>query len=122
MARSDAVAMDLRDFGPQNQGCVFELQSLLERVPAGRVALLVDDSTDQAFLRSTLEACGARVTAGSPNAGRKVAIAGVDVGAGEAVAVERLMQWAAGVATLAAADPPAATAAGVGQDGPARYL
>ena len=45
MARSDLVAMDLRDFGPDNQGCIFELQALIDLVPAGRVALLVDGST-----------------------------------------------------------------------------
>ena len=34
MARSDVATMDLRGFGPENQGCVFELHSLLDLVPA----------------------------------------------------------------------------------------
>src|SRR4029453_5602215 len=61
MARSDLVAMDLRDFGPDNQGCIFELQALVDLVPAGRVALLVDGSTRRDFLQATIAACLGRV-------------------------------------------------------------
>ena len=45
MAESDLVAMDLRGFSAGNQGCLFELQSLIDIVPVARVVLLTDGST-----------------------------------------------------------------------------
>lgn len=54
MERSDFVAMDLRNFRPGNDGCVFELHALLDIVPESRIALLVDGTTDRAFLEETL--------------------------------------------------------------------
>lgn len=56
MARSDLVAMDLRDFRPDNDGCIFELNALVDLVPASRIALLVDGSTDRPFLEATIAA------------------------------------------------------------------
>ena len=53
--RADVVLMDLRGFGPQNQGCVFELQKLVERGPVGQVFLVVDDTTDRQLLHSTIQ-------------------------------------------------------------------
>lgn len=52
---SDAVMMDLREFGPQNDGCVFELRQLATLVAPGRVVLLCDESTDRPYLRTILE-------------------------------------------------------------------
>src|SRR5262245_22598638 len=57
MDTCDLVAMDLRGFSPDNKGCVFELQSLVAHVPLGKIMLLVDATTDVAFLRQTLERC-----------------------------------------------------------------
>jgi hypothetical protein len=94
MARSDVVTMDLRDFGPNNQGCLFELQALLDIVPASRVALLVDGSTQRDFLDDTLTACLARVSAGSPNAQAPLRMALVDLSTGEQAAVDELLQMA----------------------------
>jgi hypothetical protein len=95
MARSDLVAMDLRDFGPDNQGCVFELQSLIDLVPAGRVALLVDGTTDRNFLQATIDDCLTRVPPTSPNARAGVRLALIDVGRGEQISVDDLLRMAA---------------------------
>jgi hypothetical protein len=95
MARSDLVAMDLRDFGPDNQGCIFELQALIDLVPAGRVALLVDGSTDREFLQATITRCLARAPNTSPNAHAGVQPALVDVARGEQTAVDQLLRMAA---------------------------
>jgi hypothetical protein len=95
IARSDLVAMDLRDFGPDNQGCIFELQSLLDLVPAARVAVLVDGSTRREFLQATIAACLTRVPVTSPNAQAGVQPALVDVARGEQAAVDQLLRMAA---------------------------
>jgi hypothetical protein len=95
MARSDLVAMDLRDFGLDNQGCIFELQALIDRVPAGRVAILVDGSTRREFLQATIAACLTRVPATSPNARAGVQPMLVDVARGEQAAVDQLLRMAA---------------------------
>jgi hypothetical protein len=97
MGRSDLVAMDLRSFGPDNQGCIFELQALVDFVPAERVALLVNKTTDQRFLQTTLQECIAKAHAGSPNAHSKTRMAIVDIDAGEATAVNELMRLATAV-------------------------
>jgi len=51
---SDCVLMDLRGFSARNQGCVFELEQLLLRVPLASVVLVVDDGTDLRLLGQTL--------------------------------------------------------------------
>ncbi|HEV7464216.1 MAG TPA: tetratricopeptide repeat protein, partial [Methyloceanibacter sp.] len=56
---SDAVLMDLRNFSPSNQGCIFEINELLDVVPLDRVVFVVDETTDQAFLREILTECWA---------------------------------------------------------------
>jgi hypothetical protein len=66
-ARADAVLMDLRSFSPSNQGCMFELQQLLDSVSLDRVVFLIDDTTDRAFLESVLQDGWRRVHAASPN-------------------------------------------------------
>jgi hypothetical protein len=52
---SDCVLMDVRSFSQQNQGCVFELEQLLTRVPTESIVLVVDRSTDLSLLGATLE-------------------------------------------------------------------
>lgn len=52
---SDCVLMDVRSFSQQNQGCVFELQQLLLRLPTESIVLVVDKSTDLRLLGATLE-------------------------------------------------------------------
>jgi len=87
--------MDLRSFGPDNQGCIFELQALIDLVPAGRVALLVDGSTRREFLEATIAACLTRVPITSPNAQAGVQLELVDVARGEQTAVDQLLRMAA---------------------------
>lgn len=64
---SDAVLMDLRSFAPSNQGCRYEIGRLLDSVDLRRVLLLVDQSTDQPYLHTTLQELWQRVAADSPN-------------------------------------------------------
>ena len=45
MAQSDLVAMDLRAFTAQKEGCIFELGALIDEVPLQRVVLLIDQTT-----------------------------------------------------------------------------
>jgi hypothetical protein len=47
---SDAVLMDLRGFSSQNQGCVFEVNELINVAPLARVIFVIDHTTDQPFL------------------------------------------------------------------------
>lgn len=65
---SNAILMDLRSFSAQNQGCVYELGLLLGIAPLARSVLLIDGSTDEAFLRETLQGLWQRAPAGSPDA------------------------------------------------------
>jgi hypothetical protein len=58
LAQSDAVVMDLRSFGPENQGSTHELELLASRGALGRTVLLVDQSTDRSLLDSILGAGG----------------------------------------------------------------
>jgi hypothetical protein len=64
---SDAVLMDLRGLKPENQGCVFEINELLNVVPLDRVVFVVDATTDLGFLRRTFTNGWAALAAGSPN-------------------------------------------------------
>ena len=59
--------MDLRGFLPDNQGCVFEINELLNVVPLGRVVFVIDATTDLAFLRETFATGWAALAADSPN-------------------------------------------------------
>jgi hypothetical protein len=65
--RSDAVLMDLRGFSPQNAGCVFEIEELVNDVPLGRVVFVIDDTTDEEFLRQTVQRSWDRMRPDSPN-------------------------------------------------------
>ena len=64
---ADAVLMDLRGFSPQNEGCRYELQQLLDHVALERVVVLVGRDTDRGFLESTLAALWQSSRAESPN-------------------------------------------------------
>ena len=59
-AGADAVLMDLRSFTPGNRGCVFEIEQLLAGADLRRVLLLVDETTDEAFLERVLQQAWAR--------------------------------------------------------------
>jgi hypothetical protein len=66
-AGTDAILMDLRSFSPSNQGCLYELEQLLDSVPLERIVFLIDDSTDQAFLERSLQGAWQHVRPDSPN-------------------------------------------------------
>lgn len=66
-AASDVVLMDLRSFSPGNQGCLWELQQLLNGTPLEQVLFVVDETTDQPFLEDKLQTLWGRVSADSPN-------------------------------------------------------
>lgn len=64
---TDVVLMDVRGFSRTNQGVIFELGRLLDGVPLSRVVLLVDQTTDRAFLETTLQSLWSNLSASSPN-------------------------------------------------------
>lgn len=64
---SRAVLMDLRTFSRANAGCRYELEQLVNLVDLRRVAFLVDDSTDSAYLEEVLVGFWPRIDRASPN-------------------------------------------------------
>ncbi len=94
MAQSELVLMDLRSFAVQNQGCIFEIAALLDVVPAGRIILLTDASTDLGLLRDTLANCAQRLSVDSPNIAATEAMTLLEVGKDNVTAVRRLLAWA----------------------------
>ena len=65
--QSDAVMMDLRGFSAQHQGCLFEIEVLLDTMPLDRIVLVVDDTTDEPYLRTALHKSWEKIAADSPN-------------------------------------------------------
>ena len=63
LRQSDAVVMDLRGFGPDNQGCLDEIELLKGELAMQRTVLLVDSETDRPLLDSAL---GTGLTTGAP--------------------------------------------------------
>ena len=66
-AQTNAVLMDLRSFSPGNQGCLYELQALLNNVSLTRVLLVIDDTTDRTFLEQTLQSLWSKIYRKSVN-------------------------------------------------------
>jgi hypothetical protein len=64
---SDAVLMDLRSFSRSNAGCIFEINELFNVVPLRRIVFVIDDSTDQQFMRETMQAAWREIKERSPN-------------------------------------------------------
>jgi len=64
---SHVVLMDLRGFNPQNAGCIYELTELVNVMPLSGVVLVIDDTTDRAFLEQTLKNAWSRLRPDSPN-------------------------------------------------------
>jgi len=64
---ADGVLMDLRGFSPQNSGCVFEIEHLINVFPIGHAVFIVDDTTDEPFLNATLQQAAQHTLEGSPN-------------------------------------------------------
>ena len=66
LARSDAVLFDLRGFSPDNSGCRFELGELARTGRLARTVLVVDGTTDRAFLDATLAETAMGLSARAP--------------------------------------------------------
>lgn len=64
---ADVVLMDLRGFSPQNQGCRYELQQLLDFVPLARVLVLIDADAPRDFIEGTLQTLWRASRPDSPN-------------------------------------------------------
>jgi hypothetical protein len=69
VSQTDTVLMDLRSFSPQNAGCIFELEELMNLVPTERVVLVIDHTTSEQFLREILQQSWGRLRPTSPNQG-----------------------------------------------------
>lgn len=65
---SGAVLMDLRSFSRRNQGCIYELRQLMNSISLDRTILVIDDTTDRAFLEMTLKELWQELSPASPNA------------------------------------------------------
>jgi hypothetical protein len=104
---SDAVLMDLRGFSQANAGCVFEIHEIFNVVPLARAVFAIDDSTDQAFMRQTMERAWHQLKDRSPNrrlaAGNVALVQIADPGGG---AMQDLLYALCAAATITAAGAP----------------
>ena len=64
---SDTVIMDLCGFSVENTGCLFEISELINVVPLERVVFIIDDATDEAFLRQVMQQSWENMSPTSPN-------------------------------------------------------
>jgi hypothetical protein len=64
---SNAVLMDLRSFSPKNAGCIVEIKELIDVAPLGKLVLVIDKTTDRAFLDETLDQAWQSMHPASPN-------------------------------------------------------
>jgi hypothetical protein len=67
LQESDVVVMSLIGFSPSNQGCLYELGLLVDRLPMQRVLFLIDSTTDLDFLIDTLRQSWETMVVDSPN-------------------------------------------------------
>lgn len=63
----DIVLMDLRNFSAANAGCLHELRYLAREVPVDRCVLIVDHTTDEAFLELALQQAREQLPLESPD-------------------------------------------------------
>jgi len=59
--------MDLRRFSPQNAGCIFEINTLISLMLADRLVFIIDKTTDESFLRKTIQRAWSQLPPDSPN-------------------------------------------------------
>jgi hypothetical protein len=67
--QSDTVLMDLRTFSPQNAGCTFEVEEVVNLVPLERVVFVVDDIASEQFLLQVVRQAFNSLRPSSPNGG-----------------------------------------------------
>lgn len=65
--QSDVVLMDLRGFSAQNAGCIFEISELINMMPMGQVLFIIDETTDEPFLRQVIQQSWDHMKSSSPN-------------------------------------------------------
>jgi hypothetical protein len=63
----EVVLMDLRRFSPQNAGCIFEINTLINLMLADRLVFVIDKTTDESFLRKTIQRAWSQLPPDSPN-------------------------------------------------------
>jgi hypothetical protein len=112
VALSDAVVMDLRGFSSRHSGCIHEIQQLVNLVPAGRVVLLYDASTDLPLLEHSVHRAWIGMDPQSPNRSQADAVMRLLRVRGERGDLKRLLS-----ALCAAARPGEAA----GQEGTAAH-
>ena len=89
------MVMDLRGFTPDRRGCVFELQTLLDTVPVGRLVFLFDKTTDRPALEAILQQHWQQLDARSPNLSPGAgALRLLEVTRDDTQAVQRLLSFA----------------------------
>jgi hypothetical protein len=92
MAEATLVVMDLRGFTLARQGCVYELQALLDTVPIGQLVFLFDRTSDRVGLYKVLTDHWERLDVASPNlAAVDTTLRFLDVTSGDIHAVRRML-------------------------------
>jgi hypothetical protein len=92
MAEATLVVMDLRGFTLARQGCVYELQTLLDMVPVGRLVFLFDRTSDCVGLYKVLTDQWQQLDVASPNlAAADTTLRFLDVTFSDIQAVRRLL-------------------------------
>ena len=92
MAESDLLIMDLREFASERKGAIFELGAILDDVPLAHVVMLIDDTTNEPQLRTTLADLWKGVRPQSPNVGGSARVRIIHFARGYGAVVHRLMQ------------------------------
>ena len=67
VSSSDVVLMDLRGFSSQNAGCIFEINELINTVRLKQIIFVIDETTDETFLRQVLQNAWDEMRSTSPN-------------------------------------------------------
>lgn len=67
--RASVALMDLRGFSATNAGCTYELNLLISSVPLSRIVLLMDATTDRAYLQDILDEGWSLVSDDPPDSG-----------------------------------------------------
>ena len=68
LTQNAIVLMDLRGYGANRQGCIYELGALRDSIPMDAVVFVIDRTTDFASLKHTLEQLWNTMADQSPNA------------------------------------------------------
>jgi hypothetical protein len=92
MGEASLVVMDLRGFTMDRRGCVYELATLLDTVPVGRLVFLFDRTSDCVGLYQVLTEHWQRLDVASPNlASTDTTLRLLDVTGSDTQAVRRLL-------------------------------